>query len=393
MKFNLKKNLKKKNRKRITNFIFQRFKKNYFFIKDFINFKIENFSAHILLILIAQKKFIKVKDSPSILFYTSKYWHGLKVVSPVTHLYTIPLEERYNEKLEILYWDENNKRFFSQINLILKILKYQPKAIFFEGFLSDKKSKFKRYSQPSLAIIKKIKQISNTKFVVIWCDSCSKLFYQQSFKPCKELFDLQIVSENPAKKFLKDKKINPSNVLFEVPIPKIKGIFKAQKIKDIDIAFTGQINSYRSYRYKYIMHLEKLKKLGYKVFLNTEFNNKMMTFEEYASILNRSKIVINFSYSVHCHQLKGRTLEAMLSGAMLLETKNDQTPMIFEDGKDFISFDGPEDMMEKIKFYLKNSNIAEGIAESGRNKILLHNEKNNYWDKTFKILSLNMKRK
>ena len=157
------------------------------------------------------------------------------------------------------------------------------------------------------------------------------------------------------------------------------------KDKDIDVSFLGQINSYRSNRVNYI---KELKKLNANVFLSTEFNNKMLTFEEYADILNRSKISLNFSYSVHCHQLKGRVLEILSSEALLLETENDQTNKNFECQKEYINFSNYEDMIKKIKFYLKNDQLRLKIAKQGRKKLLQYNEKNNFWDQLFNKLDI-----
>ena len=97
----------------------------------------------------------------------------------------------------------------------------------------------------------------------------------------------------------------------------------------------------------------------------------MLTFEEYAEILNRSKISLNFSMSLDCHQLKGRVLEIISSEALLMETENDQTSQIFKNKKEYVSFSNHKDMIEKIKLYLREDTLRLKIARQGRKKLLL----------------------
>ena len=48
-------------------------------------------------------------------------------------------------------------------------------------------------------------------------------------------------------------------------------------------------------------------------------------------------------------------------------------PINFIDGEDFVSFDNENDLLEKISFYLKNTELRKKISISGRKKL-----ENNY---------------
>ena len=74
----------------------------------------------------------------------------------------------------------------------------------------------------------------------------------------------------------------------------------------------------------------------------------------------------------------------MLSGALLLETKNIQIESLFEDGRDYISFTSKEEMLDKINFYLQNDKIRNEIANNGRQKVLSIYSRENFW---YKVLS------
>ena len=101
-----------------------------------------------------------------------------------------------------------------------------------------------------------------------------------------------------------------------------------------------------------------------------------------------SKIAINFSHSTEGHQLKGRALESMTFGALLLESKNPQIACLFEDGTDYVSFSSKEDLLEKISFYLKNPEERIRIAENGMRKVIELYNPQVYWEKIFEEMRL-----
>ena len=102
------------------------------------------------------------------------------------------------------------------------------------------------------------------------------------------------------------------------------------------------------------LNKEKLSNSDLDIYISTNQKANFLTHIEYANILNRSKISINFSKSVHFDQLKGRIWEILLSGSLLLETKNTQTDTLLVDGKEYVSFTNEENMINKIRYYLMN---------------------------------------
>ena len=56
--------------------------------------------------------------------------------------------------------------------------------------------------------------------------------------------------------------------------------------------------------------------------------------------------------------------------ALLMESKNSQIAMLFDEGVDYVSFSDKEDLLEKINYYLLNDKEREKIAKSGRSKVL-----------------------
>jgi glycosyltransferase involved in cell wall biosynthesis len=89
-------------------------------------------------------------------------------------------------------------------------------------------------------------------------------------------------------------------------------------------------------------------------------------YREMGRIYSSSKI--GFSFPIRSEYLTLRNYEIMASGAMLLmkRLRDDCAERLgFIDRKNIVIFDGPEDLFEKIDYYLKNHKEREEIAEAG----------------------------
>ena len=103
-------------------------------------------------------------------------------------------------------------------------------------------------------------------------------------------------------------------------------------------------------------------------FFSVSQRNSQPSHAEYQEIMGRAKIGLNFSESSVDHQTKGRIFENMLSGAMLLESENHLTETLFTEGKDYVSFTTKEDLVEKIKFYLRTMRRGFGLLRMVEDK-------------------------
>lgn len=86
--------------------------------------------------------------------------------------------------------------------------------------------------------------------------------------------------------------------------------------------------------------------------------------EEYVDILQRSLITLNWSENSKFKQLKGRVFEAMLCGACLFESENDEIGKYFTNGEDYISFKGKNS--EALAHMLRGYTDVDGIKEAKR---------------------------
>ena len=315
---------------------------------------------------------VKNKINPDIILCRFKYYgnSNLESIEKVTIEDSLVKYLNNTSKIKILYWDYDQPYFFFSIYFYFKVISHRPTYLILSSYNS------KSYFHPSLNVFKKLKK-NNIKIISLWWDTCSSKFID-SIKPTLEIFDKHVLIENPLINFEKTKEFNLYKNKFIALYTPLEYTFE-QHSKIFDVAFFGQISSYRSIRKEYLDYLlENNINLYYGAF---EKENQCSN-EKYYEILSKSKIGINFSMSVDRHQLKSRVFETMLSGCMLLEQKNEQTSYYFNEGVDYDCFSTKEELLQKINFYLNNDDIRIKIANSGRQKINDLYNGQTFWDKT-----------
>jgi hypothetical protein len=99
-----------------------------------------------------------------------------------------------------------------------------------------------------------------------------------------------------------------------------------------------------------------------------------LPFEEMVKMYSRSKISLGFGGADTSKELekegrltavKGRDLEAPMSGAFYITEYRKELEDYYEIGKEIICYYDTEDLIEKIKYYLANEDEAEAIREAG----------------------------
>lgn len=155
--------------------------------------------------------------------------------------------------------------------------------------------------------------------------------------------------------------------------------------RDIPISFIGGLQRPGLDRGQKI---ERLRKKGnIDVFhLGGQRTETKVPFEEYASLIRRSKISLNFPAGEGISQLNARTMETMLSGSMLLEDLNLETLRLFTPGIDYIAFSGHNDLVSKCQDYMNNDEERIKIAQSGCNRVTKYHNARVFWEKVINRL-------
>jgi hypothetical protein len=283
------------------------------------------------------------------------------------------------------FWDNTIFPGLNKLRFIKFVMREVPDLMVLSSYTPSSKRALSQPGRQILDILKDKNYIS--KCIAVWWDTCSKNFPKINLRNQRAI-NFHVIIDNPTMNldYTQICSEDKEKLLFLFCPYNINCLFKPLK-KDINFSFLGQINSYRNTRREFVDYLTLNNIEGY---LSTDERSDQVSHEKYGEILGRSKIGLNFSYSVDKHQLKGRVFETILAGALLLESKNDQTAALFEDGEEFVSFTTKEDLLEKIKHYVFNDIERNRIAENGRRKVMELYNGFNFWQIIFQKLKFNV---
>lgn len=154
------------------------------------------------------------------------------------------------------------------------------------------------------------------------------------------------------------------------------------KEKTIDVSFIGSLCGYNNIRQNYINYLIDH---NISIFTNGGLREKKLTPKEYADFIRNSKISVNFSMSgkVSTYQCKGRVFESIACNSFLLEMANECTPRRFTPGEHYAEFTSPEDLKNKIEYYLNHEEERKIIAKKAYDVYQEKYTAKHYWQTIF----------
>ncbi|MAH03327.1 hypothetical protein CMI39_00905 [Candidatus Pacearchaeota archaeon] len=104
--------------------------------------------------------------------------------------------------------------------------------------------------------------------------------------------------------------------------------------------------------------------------------------DDFIKVINQSKINLNFSKTFFKQgklgQMKGRPIEILACNSFLLTEYTSKTIDFLADNKE-MNFRSEEELLKKIKYYLKHEKERKNLAKEGYNHIV----KNRSWEKLF----------
>ena len=146
---------------------------------------------------------------------------------------------------------------------------------------------------------------------------------------------------------------------------------------EFDVSFVGACYGWRP---KFIA---RLKKFGINVeCFGKGWPNGPLSLEEMTKLYSKSRINLGFAGVGHSKKLmclKGRDFEVPMSGGLYLTQDNSELSLVYEIGKEIITYHDVQDCAEKIKFLLANPEEAEKIRNAGRKRAL----RDHTWEKRF----------
>ena len=241
----------------------------------------------------------------------------------------------------------------------------------------------KHPTNPTSKTFKFLKE-KGCKTIVQWPDtgySESGWGVQQIEQLDKSLVDLHVSWDNPTSEFHNSYKYPDNHIhLF---VPQDNSLYFPSKHPDIPVSFVGAVNNQE--RQIYLNHAININQIPIVV----SGGQVKLTPEQYASLIRRSRISINFSFNNGSFfQTKGRVYEVLASNSMLLESKNDATPKLLKKGIEYVEYENLDDFVEKIKYFLSHEEEAKTIANAGYK---VYNEKYSakmFWNAIFERIKI-----
>jgi hypothetical protein len=154
----------------------------------------------------------------------------------------------------------------------------------------------------------------------------------------------------------------------------------ARTHRDFGVTFVGGTSGYKNIRSNGIA---ALRANGIEVEAPGGRGKKQqrLSNEEYARLIHRSKIVINWSQHIsgRWYHAKGRIFETTLAGSMLLCEECDAVNRWFEPFVDYVPFKTLEELIERAGYYLEHEEERLKIAIEGNKKALAYYDADVVW--------------
>ena len=165
-------------------------------------------------------------------------------------------------------------------------------------------------------------------------------------------------------------------------VPKDPRIFNnPNKLRDIDIVFSGSYGLGREERQKAMIHLLDN---GIKLVHGGSEGRDHFTTEEYAERYKRAKLSLSFSKAHGINVVNARPFEAMLCGSMLLEQESPELAKLYTPYADYVPWTDEVDLLEKVRYYLSHDEERETIARSGQRKTEQLYSAKKFWEQALK---------
>ena len=138
--------------------------------------------------------------------------------------------------------------------------------------------------------------------------------------------------------------------------------------------------------------IRKLAELGIKVeCFGDGWPNGTVSDEEMVKIYSRSRINLGFAgigYSNRLMCLKGRDFEVPMSGGLYLTQHNPELELVYEIGKEIVTYQDVEDCARQIRSLLADEIRAAAIRRAGRERALRDHTYEARWGKVFRLAGL-----
>ncbi len=173
-----------------------------------------------------------------------------------------------------------------------------------------------------------------------------------------------------------------SEMLTEEILIQISEHFRLEKRKesfaDLNLIFCSTVLGFKAANLEREQYLNALS-LSHQVDLYTDGKTEQLPFvqnkgrldywEEMPSVFYHSKINLNFTIPNILDGTPLRVFDILACHGFCLTTYREDLLRHFENGKDLVIFEGKEDLLQKVDYFLEHERERERIAENGYQKV------------------------
>lgn len=155
---------------------------------------------------------------------------------------------------------------------------------------------------------------------------------------------------------------------------------------EFDVSFAGKKYGWRS------AFIKRLQKTGINVeVFGSGWENGPLSNEDMVKLYSRSRINLGFAGVGHSKKimcLKARDFEIPMSGGLYLTQCNPELSLVYDVGKEIVTYLNKKDCAEKIKWLLANPDAMDMIRKAGRARALQEHSWENRFEDAFKMVGI-----
>lgn len=155
---------------------------------------------------------------------------------------------------------------------------------------------------------------------------------------------------------------------------------------EFDVSFVGKKYGWRP------RFIEYLRKNGIEVStFGAGWENGSLSSKEMIKLYSRSKINLGFAgvaQSKRLMCLKGRDFEIPMSGGLYLTQDNPELGLVYDVGREVLTYHNEKDCVEKIRYLLNHPEEAARIRKAGRERALMYHTWEKRFEEVFDIVGL-----
>ncbi len=104
---------------------------------------------------------------------------------------------------------------------------------------------------------------------------------------------------------------------------------------------------------------------------NLVIKNEFLFGDDYSKAISATKINLNFLRKINRDEVTSRSVEIPACGGFMLGERTKRHLEFFEEGREAEFFGSDEEMLQKVRYYLENSDKREDIARAGKKRCVM----------------------